>query len=178
MGHTPPLGPLRSTKDKYKGVTCTVGHPLEVLYSFGYVFLPSGSSGFLIFSHSSCLFFLLSSSSASDTNFLLRSTPVPSAPSITTAQHKTQKLADSYIALFYSEQSKCFLCNIHTPMDALESNSRLVSCPRILVCRLEQSGIEPPTFRLDYLLYSHTEALNTILKCVVPSPHWTQTIYK
>lgn len=47
-------------------------------------FVPSGSSGFLTFSHSSCLFFLRSSSSASVTNFLLRSVP---PPAITTSTH-------------------------------------------------------------------------------------------
>lgn len=45
-------------------------------------FLLSGSSGFRTFSHSSCLFCLLLSSSASETNFLLRSTPASPPPAI------------------------------------------------------------------------------------------------
>lgn len=45
--------------------------------------IPSGSSGFRTFSHSSCLLFRRSSSSASDTNLLLITrSAVPSPPSI------------------------------------------------------------------------------------------------
>lgn len=53
------------------------------LSAWVYGSLPSGSSGFLTFSHSSCRFFLFSSSSVSDTNFLLRSMLVAPPPAIT-----------------------------------------------------------------------------------------------
>lgn len=44
---------------------------------------------------------------------------------------------------------KCFLFairHIHTGMDAPERNLGIISCIRILACRLGQLGIEPPTF--------------------------------
>lgn len=71
--------------------TFTVDASMAAHVSEVYMCLPSGSSGFLTFSHSSCLFFLLSSSSDSDTNFLLRSTPAPPSPAMTAALHRDEQ---------------------------------------------------------------------------------------
>lgn len=57
-------------------------------------------------------------------------------------------------------QHKCIKSITHTLMDESESSLGLVSCPRIF--RLEQPGIEPPTFRLvDELLTCKMNPIKT-----------------
>lgn len=80
-GHTPPRAPLDNTHTHSRGtemvkhVTWKFTVCVGVYINYRWKVVPSGSSGFRTFSHSSCRIFRFSSSSDSDTNFLLRSTP-------------------------------------------------------------------------------------------------------
>lgn len=72
-----------------------------------------------------------------------------------------------YIAIFYStwveqKQQHAFLSNIHTLLDASESNSGFIILSN-LACRLEQLWIKPKTLQLvDDLLYllSYSHSIN------------------